>query len=148
VKNPYRYRGYRYDTEIGLYYLQSRYYNPEWGRFINADGLVGTPGKLISHNMFAYCENNPVNLGDPDGRFAIQLMIGIAVVVTFLLTSTVVVSAPTLPREVYLPEMNTITPNNAFALITMGATAYAQSRSKSKREERNNSVYVLTDEKI
>ncbi|MEA4827168.1 MAG: RHS repeat-associated core domain-containing protein, partial [Clostridium sp.] len=37
IKNPYRYRGYRYDNETGLYYLQSRYYNPEWGRFINAD---------------------------------------------------------------------------------------------------------------
>ena len=36
-KNPYRYRGYYYDTEFGLYYLQSRYYDPETGRFINAD---------------------------------------------------------------------------------------------------------------
>jgi RHS repeat-associated core domain len=41
VKNPYRYRGYRYDTETQLYYLNSRYYNPEWGRFINADALGG-----------------------------------------------------------------------------------------------------------
>ncbi len=38
--NPYRYRSYRYDEETGLYYLNSRYYNPEWGRFINADGIV------------------------------------------------------------------------------------------------------------
>ncbi|ETA81933.1 hypothetical protein T472_0203775 [Youngiibacter fragilis 232.1] len=67
VKNPYRYRGYRYDTETGLYYLQSRYYNPEWGRFVNADGLGGSIGDLLSHNMFTYCENNPVNLEDPTG---------------------------------------------------------------------------------
>ena len=40
--NPFRYRGYVYDTETGLYYLQSRYYNPETGRFINADNLVDT----------------------------------------------------------------------------------------------------------
>ena len=59
---------YRYDTETGLYYLQSRYYNPDWGRFINADGLVGNPGELLSHNMFAYCKNNPVNNFDPDGQ--------------------------------------------------------------------------------
>jgi len=52
-KNPYRYSGYRYDTEIGLYYLQSRYYNPEWGRFINSDGLVGSTGELLSYNLFA-----------------------------------------------------------------------------------------------
>ncbi|GKX68617.1 RHS repeat domain-containing protein [Inconstantimicrobium mannanitabidum] len=64
-KNPYRYRGYRYDSDTGLYYLNSRYYNPEWGRFINADGIVTTPGELLSGNMFAYCKNNPVNMKDP-----------------------------------------------------------------------------------
>ena len=40
VKNPYRYRSYRYDTDTKLYYLQSRYYSPEWGRFINLDGIT------------------------------------------------------------------------------------------------------------
>jgi uncharacterized protein RhaS with RHS repeats len=54
-----------------LYYLQSRYYNPEWGRFINADGLIGVTGELLTHNMFAYCNNNPVNMTDPDGNLAI-----------------------------------------------------------------------------
>jgi len=67
AKNPYRYRGYRYDTETGLYYLQSRYYNPEWRRFINVDGYLGTPGELLSFNMFAYCKNNPINMVDPSG---------------------------------------------------------------------------------
>ncbi len=66
-KNPYRYRGYRYDTETGYYYLQSRYYNPEWGRFLNADALGGSIGELLSHNTFAYCNNNPVNGKDPNG---------------------------------------------------------------------------------
>ncbi len=59
-KNPYRYRGYRYDTETGLYYLQSRYYNPEWSRFINADAIAGSIGEPLGHNMFAYCKNNVV----------------------------------------------------------------------------------------
>ena len=67
MKNPYRYRGYRYDTETGLYYLNSRYYNPEWGRFINADALGGQVGSLLSHNIFAYCQNNVVNMADPSG---------------------------------------------------------------------------------
>jgi RHS repeat-associated protein len=71
-KNPYRYRGYRYDTETGLYYLQSRYYNPEWGRFINADALGGQVGELLSHNVFAYCKNNPVNMEDPNGYWSIK----------------------------------------------------------------------------
>uniref|UniRef100_UPI0025BEA6F3 RHS repeat-associated core domain-containing protein n=1 Tax=Clostridium sp. UBA4548 TaxID=1946361 RepID=UPI0025BEA6F3 len=67
VKNPYRYRGYRYDTETGLYYLQSRYYNPEWGRFINGDALGGVVGELLSHNIFAYCSNDPINMKDDSG---------------------------------------------------------------------------------
>ena len=66
-KNPYRYRGYRYDEETGLYYLQSRYYNAEWGRFINADAVIGQPGDILSFNMFAYCHNNPVNMSDESG---------------------------------------------------------------------------------
>ena len=71
-KNPYRYRGYRYDEETGLYYLQSRYYNAEWGRFINSDAIVGQVGDILSFNMFAYCGNNPVIMEDPNGyRFDI-----------------------------------------------------------------------------
>lgn len=65
--NSIRYRGYYYDSETELYYLQSRYYNPEWGRFINADGIVGQPGELLSANMFAYCSNNPINREGPSG---------------------------------------------------------------------------------
>ena len=67
--NPFRYRGYYYDTESGLYYLNSRYYNAEWGRFINADGYVSTGQGITGYNMFAYCGNNPVNRVDPTGRF-------------------------------------------------------------------------------
>ncbi|MGD9909804.1 MAG: RHS repeat-associated core domain-containing protein [Candidatus Izemoplasmatales bacterium] len=65
--NPYRYRGYRYDVESGLYYLQSRYYNPETGRFINADGLLKASNTVLGHNMFSYTENNPVNFVDFGG---------------------------------------------------------------------------------
>ena len=69
--NPLRYRGYVYDTETGLYYLQSRYYNPEWGRFITADNpnYLGIDGTVTSYNLFAYCSNNPVMYSDPTGHF-------------------------------------------------------------------------------
>ena len=70
VKNPYLYRGYRYDKETGFYYLQSRYYNAEWGRFINGDDvaiLQLTQGELLGANLFTYCVNNPVNYRDPSG---------------------------------------------------------------------------------
>ncbi len=66
-KNPFRYRGYYYDTETGLYYLNSRYYNPEFGRFISADGLIDNRG-ATSQNLFAYCYNNPINYSDADGH--------------------------------------------------------------------------------
>ncbi len=65
--NPYRYRGYRFDVETGLYYLQSRYYDPAIGRFINSDGLFGETGNLTTHNMYAYCGNNPVMYSDITG---------------------------------------------------------------------------------
>ena len=69
-KNPFRYRGYYYDTETGLYYLNSRYYNPEFGRFINVDSeLAGVGGNMQGYNLFAYCFNNPVNMSDPDGNW-------------------------------------------------------------------------------
>ena len=67
--NPLTYRGYVYDWETGLYYLQSRYYNPEWGRFLNADSFVSTGQGIVGNNMFAYCGNNPVNFTDPTGQF-------------------------------------------------------------------------------
>ena len=65
--NPFRYRGYVYDTETGLYYLQSRYYNPETGRFINADSYALTGQGVLSGNMFAYCDNNPITRIDANG---------------------------------------------------------------------------------
>ena len=65
--NPFRYRGYYWDAETGLYYLQSRYYDAEMGRFINQDSYVSTGTGLLGYNMFAYCDNNPVNGWDPTG---------------------------------------------------------------------------------
>ena len=72
--NPFRYRGYYYDTDTSLYYLQSRYYDPETGRFLNSDDVnfIGTTESEISYNPFAYCENDPVNAIDPTGKAMIN----------------------------------------------------------------------------
>ncbi len=67
TKNPFRYRGYYYDAESGMYYLGSRYYDPELGRFISPDVFVSTGQGLLGCNMFAYCGNNPVSFIDSDG---------------------------------------------------------------------------------
>ena len=75
--NPLRYRGYYYDSETGFYYLQSRYYDPEIGRFINADSYASTDiVGLLSTNMFSYCENDPVNRSDHSGHAGYGLMSG------------------------------------------------------------------------
>ena len=65
--NPLRYRGYIYDTETGFYYLQSRYYDPAIRRFISADKYLSTGTGLLGYNMYAYCNNNPVNILDSTG---------------------------------------------------------------------------------
>ncbi|MBQ5996094.1 MAG: RHS repeat-associated core domain-containing protein [Clostridia bacterium] len=66
----FAYRGYKYDFISGLYYLQSRYYNPQWRRFINADDtsiLLASVGQIKGANLFIYCGNNPVNMVDYSG---------------------------------------------------------------------------------
>lgn len=68
--NPFRYRGYYWDEEIKLYYLNARYYDPEVGRFISQDGVSYLLKKKINGlNLFSYCFNNPVNIDDQNGNF-------------------------------------------------------------------------------
>lgn len=69
--NPIRYRGYYYDTETGLYYLGSRYYDPAVKRFVNADRYASTGQGFVGYNMFAYCLNNPVCYYDSAGDYAL-----------------------------------------------------------------------------
>ena len=78
-----------------MYYLNSRYYNPEIGRFINADGLIGETGDILSHNMYAYTKNNPVMMVDPSGyapEWIKDILIGAAVIVTVAAVSALIVS--------------------------------------------------------
>ena len=96
--NPIRYRGYYFDTETSLYYLQSRYYDPAVGRFINADdsSYLGADGTDNSYNLFVYCSNNPVMRIDITGyktqKWEEQALLGAAVL---MLGLAILFAAPT-----------------------------------------------------
>ena len=86
IINPFRYREYYYDTETGLYYLNSRYYNPVWGRFLNMDSYGGEiGGNVLLHNTYIYTLNNPIKYRDNGGEFAIAAAIIGAVAVVGLM---------------------------------------------------------------
>lgn len=95
--NHITYRGYYRDNETGFYYLQSRYYDAEIGRFINADDVkcLGNSGTVWGYNLYTYCEANPVNSVDPQGTVAITLsFFGIIFVVATVVYACAVITSP------------------------------------------------------
>ena len=85
--NHLRYRGYYQDDETGFYYLSSRYYDSNIGRFITKDDIeyLGVSATTVSYNLYAYCNNDPVNRIDTDGNFSVEIciLIGFAVGVIY-----------------------------------------------------------------
>ena len=75
--NPIRYRGYVYDTETSLYYLQSRYYDPFTGRFLNADDTHYIMFPSLMANLYTYCDNNAISNTDTNGKTAWLWMLGL-----------------------------------------------------------------------
>ena len=94
--NPIRYRGYYYDYDTKLYYLNSRYFDPYVGRFLNADSQVsGVDGDIRGYNLFSYCFNNPINLSDDSGswpNWATKLIAAVAVVAVVTVVAAVTVA--------------------------------------------------------
>ena len=89
--NPIRYRGYYYDVGTGFYYLQTRYYDPQIGRFINMDGLEYLDPETVGGlNLYAYCNCNPVMYVDPTGTIATLTLISIIVVALFAIAGTAI----------------------------------------------------------
>lgn len=91
ILNPFRYRGYFYDEETGLYYLKTRYYDPETGRFITIDGIEYLDPETINGlNLYAYCGNNPVMYTDPNGTAKWwEWLLGIVIIIGAVALSVV-----------------------------------------------------------
>ena len=101
--NPFRYRSYYQDAETGFYYLQSRYYDPAIGRFINADSFASTGQDFIGCNMFAYCGNNPINASDATGMLFLfdDAVLLAACFVVAVVAVVVVVYSPPVREAIY-----------------------------------------------
>ena len=134
--NPIRYRGYYYDTETGFYYLQSRYYDPITRRFLNADSIACEIGDLQSHNIFAYCHNNPVNYLDSTGKNPIAAVFGAieAAAQAFVMVAVVAV-------VVYVAYPYVASTVNRVAQGIQNAV----NNAKNIVERKDNSVYKLVD---
>ncbi len=107
TKNPFRYRGYYYDTETGYYYLNSRYYDPITGRFLNPEPNVDISGfdsgaGLLGYNVYAYCKNNPVMYLDYTGEAVVSsfALFGLAVIGNCAIAATThFISTPEFQRS-------------------------------------------------
>ena len=121
-----RCRDYTHDGETGFYSLNSRYYDPEIGRFINADGLVATGQGLLGNNMFAYCLNNPVMNVDPSGHAVItasSILIGIAIVAACAALGAI--SGGAISGINYLISTDTFVAKDFWASVAGGAVSGA-----------------------
>ena len=140
--NPLRYRSYYYDSETGLYYVSSRYYDPEIGRFINADAAIGQIGNVQGTNMFAYCFNNPVNMSDPTGNWPKLSTIFTVVAVAAVAVAAVAVTVATCGAAA---TALAVAGGGIIEGISAVTSAIAE-KTVEKTAKRNNSVYVLKDD--
>ena len=148
TQNPFRYRGYYYDTETGLYYLNSRYYDANTGRFVNLDSRIN--GGVVGCNLYAYCLNNPVAYCDDGGEIPIAL-IPIAIVLEEMLISLGVtifsveiidklINCFTALEPKYTPR--TSIPNNTSTKNQSNTEAKSQSKADTKTATKTESKPV------
>ena len=150
--NPIRYRGYYYDAETGLYYLQSRYYDTVTKRYINPDGYVFTGQDMQSGNMFAYCGNQPVDRCDQTGnRWEVAeggygggggggLLVSAAYVIA--VTATAGIAYATAASQLNIQQRQSTQLIKRFSSVL---TAASIASSAYKQLDKNQSIYTLTD---
>ena len=122
--NPIRYRGKYYDAVTGWYWLETRYYNPQWRRFINADVLFIAGCYLTAANMFAYCNNNPVMFVDPDGMAGIPAEIGRTGLNVFNFVSFIVDSVVSIAQTLRVYNSQQFNDTWSISTISYAANAF------------------------
>ena len=107
--NPFRYKGYYYDTESEMHYCHNRYFVPDWGRWLNADSPAYLTNDIQSINLFAYCNNNPIKYLDYDGNIVITAAVvaGLTYLAYFLIGATVITGVAVIESETHVIE-NTV----------------------------------------
>ena len=150
IQNPLRYRGYVYDHETGLYYLQSRYYDPEVGRFINADSQISGIGReILGYNQFAYCFNNPVNMSDLTGNWpklsSIFKNISIAAIAVAAVALCVVAAPVALGAVAVAAAASVAEAAICIAIVATTATIVTSvvEKTETKKNYRDYNVYVM-----
>ena len=162
--NPFRYRGYYYDSELGMYYLQSRYYDPAIGRFINPDAALGKMDSVQGHNVFVYGFNCPIMFTDHAGNWpslsticavvavaACVVAVGALCVATAGLATVAVAGAGTalMATATTTTALGVATVAIKVAVVATAAGAISdtvEQKVEEKTTQQNNSVYVLKDE--
>lgn len=143
--NSFRYRSYKYDNETGLFYLNSRYYNPEFGRFINSDKFIDQSGNIVFANMYSYCNNNPIMYLDYSGNNPAAIFLAIpgwGWVVFAVITIIVVAIVLTDVEESVATTIDNINQKyneNMQQLVLAMELAVAQTIVKSKTKTKNPS---------
>ncbi len=149
--NPFRYRGYFYDVETKFYYLETRYYNPTWGRFVNADGVISdVGGDVRGYNVFAYCFNNPVNMSDQDGEWPSWMPAALYLVssVVTIAAATVLIATTFGAGSVIGVAAISAAATMAVKAIEVGALQYQKSSTdviNEETQEKKSSEQIATD---
>ncbi len=147
--NPFRYRSYYYDEETNLYYLNSRYYNPEWGRFVTSDIELLANQDIISANLYQYVSNNSVVNYDKSGRFILNALAGILIGKELAEIGAAVAGAIASAATTVL--VGAIAIAGISAISTSISKSKTKTKSKTKKSNNSNNnkkhtVYALVDE--